>query len=236
MIILSLETSTVASSVAIASEDSILAEISAKTRFTHSKTLVPHMEKALLLAGVKRENLGAVAVSIGPGSFTGLRIGLSAAKAVSYALSIPLVGISTLEALAAAFPTPGAKIAAVIDAQKGNAYFALYERTVDGLFEKRGISVASRGDILAAIKGEGGIVTLAGDFARRLFDEAKVVPGNAKLAPLTHMMPRASCVAARAFARIKKGDVDNPMTLTPVYIRKSEAEVLWEKRQGKVAL
>ena len=144
MTILAMDTATIVSSVAVATKERVLAELTAETRFTHSETLVVNIEEVLRLADVKREELSAVAVSLGPGSFTGLRIGLAAAKAIAYALSIPLVGVPTLEVLAAAFPSPGAVVAPLIDAQKGNAYFSLYRYTEQGLACEKEVSVSSQ--------------------------------------------------------------------------------------------
>lgn len=230
MTILAMDTATMVSSVAVAAEERVLAELTAETRFTHSETLVANIEEVLRLADVKREELSAVAVSLGPGSFTGLRIGLAAAKAIAYALSIPLVGVPTLEVLAAAFPSPGAVVAPLIDAQKGNGYFALYRFTETGLVCEKDVSVASPEEIADAIANEESPVTLAGDFARKLMQKGVELPKNASLAPITHIMPRAALVAARAVVRLKNGEGKSPMELEPIYVRRSEAEVLWEKR------
>ena len=230
MTILAMDTATMVSSVAVATEDRVLAELTAETRFTHSETLVANIEEVLRLADVKREELSAVAVRLGPGSFTGLRIGLAAAKAIAYALSIPLVGVPTLEVLAAAFPSPGAVVAPLIDAQKGNGYFARYRFTETGLVCEKDVCVASPEEIADAIANEESPVTLAGDFARKLMQKGVELPKNASLAPITHIMPRAALVAARAVVRLKNGEGKSPMELEPIYVRRSEAEVLWEKR------
>ena len=231
MTILAMDTATMVSSVAVATEERVLAELTAETRFTHSETLVPNIEEVLRLADTNREELSAVAVSLGPGSFTGLRIGLAAAKAIAYALEIPLVGVPTLEVLAAAFPSPGAIVAPLIDAQKGNGYFALYRWTEQGLVCEKGVAVASPQEIVDAIADTNSPVTLAGDFARKLTAKGVALPKNATLAPITHIMPRAALVAARAVVRLRKGEGKSPMELEPIYVRRSEAEVLWEKRQ-----
>ena len=231
MKILAMDTATVVSTVAVATEDRVVAELTAETRFTHSETLVENIEEVMRLADVKREELSAVAVSLGPGSFTGLRIGLAAAKAIAYALSIPLVGVPTLEVLAAAFPSPGAIVAPLIDAQKGNGYFALFRWTENGLVCERDVAVASPEEIIATLKSVQSPVMLAGDFARKLVVKRVELPKNATLAPLTHIMPRAALVAARAVVRLQNGEGKSPMDLEPIYVRRSEAEVLWEKRR-----
>ena len=230
MTILAMDTATMASSVAVATEERVLAELTAETSFTHSETLVPNIDEILRLANVKREEISAVAVSLGPGSFTGLRIGLAAAKAIAYALEIPLVGVPTMEVLAAAFPSPGAVVAPLIDAQKGNAYFALYRWTDKGLVCEREVAVASPQEIVGALSGIKEPVTLAGDFVRKLAAKGVELPGSVTIAPVTHIMPRAALVAARAVVRLKNGEGKSPMELEPIYIRRSEAEVLWEKR------
>lgn len=230
MTILAMDTATMVSSVAVATKDRVLAELTAETRFTHSETLVVNIEEVMRLADVKREELSAVAVSLGPGSFTGLRIGLAAAKAMAYALSIPLVGVPTLEILAAAFPSPGATVAPLIDAQKGNAYFALYRSKESGLVCEREVVVASPQEIAKVIAEERDPVMLAGDFVRKMVAKGVELPENAKIAPITHIMPRAALVAARAIVRLENGEGKSPMELEPIYVRRSEAEVLWEKR------
>ena len=95
MSILAIDTASSVSSVAVASEGKLQAEVTVEAGRTHSETLLSHIEGALSFAGVERSALTGVAVSIGPGSFTGLRIGLATAKAIAYGLGIPLVGVST---------------------------------------------------------------------------------------------------------------------------------------------
>ena len=93
MSILAIDTATQVSSVAVADENRLLAELTMQARLTHSETLMPHIQQVLRMASMPKEQLDGIAVSIGPGSFTGLRIGLAAAKAMAYALDLPIVGI-----------------------------------------------------------------------------------------------------------------------------------------------
>lgn len=127
MSILAIDTATQVSSVAVASVDKLAAELTMQAKLTHSETLMPHIKEVLRMANVRKEQLEGIAVSIGPGSFTGLRIGLAAAKAMAYALNLPIVGVSTLKALAYHYPVPGIRIVSLLDAQKGNAYRESYE-------------------------------------------------------------------------------------------------------------
>jgi len=120
--IIAVDTASQVSSVAVISEERVAAEISMQGALTHSETLMPHIETALRMARVKKDELAGVAVSIGPGSFTGLRIGLAAAKMMSYALRIPMVGVPTLEALAYHCMWEGVRLVPMMDAQKGSVY------------------------------------------------------------------------------------------------------------------
>ena len=124
MSILAIETASQVSSVAVLKAGRLAAEITMQGRLTHSETLMPHVKSVLQMASTEQRDVSGIAVSIGPGSFTGLRIGLAAAKAMAYAWDVPLVGISTLDALAMHFPVPGVTVLPIIDAQTGNAYTA----------------------------------------------------------------------------------------------------------------
>ena len=235
MLILALETSSMVSSVAVASEQKLLAELTVQTKLTHSETLLPHIEQVLQMAGVKKEELQGIAVSIGPGSFTGLRIGLATAKSIAYALQLPLLGISTLEALAWHYPVPGIYTAALLDAQKGNAYAALYAWEHGTIVGKEPVTVASFAEVLEHCAALERPVVLVGDIVQKKAAKLQELPENVILAPAHMIMPRAANVAQAALRRLAAGESDHVMDLEPVYIRRSEAEVLWEKRHAKAA-
>lgn len=215
MRILGIETATRAASVAVIFDGKVLAESFRETPQSFSETLMPQVEEVVRSAGAF-ENLDAVAVSIGPGSFTGLRIGLATAKALAYAWRIKIIGVSTLQALAYNFPS--SKVLPLIDAQKNRAYCQLFEK-----FEPLSEPEIKPIDEAIRLDGE---VFLCGDV---LYKIKAPLPSNVHLAPPNLRMPRASSVAlcAEAF-----GTVGNVMNLEPLYIRRSEAEVLWEKRHG----
>ncbi len=235
-----MDTSTVVSSVAVANETSLLAEITSGARLTHSETLQPHIELAMKMADVKREDIGAIAVSIGPGSFTGLRIGLAAAKGMAYAWGVPIVGVPTIEALAANLPTPNVKIGVMMDAQKKNAYFAIYswqmkdESKSMELTKEQSIRIVPIED---AIKRCGELseklnasFVLVGDVVSKKLMTRDDLPKGVSVAPMPNVMPRAASVARLGLMRLTRGESDNVMSLEPMYIRRSEAEVLWDER------
>ncbi|MCR5558828.1 MAG: tRNA (adenosine(37)-N6)-threonylcarbamoyltransferase complex dimerization subunit type 1 TsaB [Schwartzia sp.] len=234
MVILAIETATIVSSVAVAEEGKLLAEVTAAAKLTHSETLQPHIKQAMEMARVKREDIGAIAVSLGPGSFTGLRIGLAAAKGLAYAWGVPIVGVPTLEAMAENFPVPGAVVVPLIDAQKGNAYMACYSRDEEGLKEVQPIEIIPLDEVVKRCGAMEKPVIICGDMTKKLAD--KELPKNVRTAPFTHMLPRSATVAALGLERLAKGEQDNVMNLEPFYIRRSEAEVLWEKRHPEADL
>ena len=233
MSILAIDTASSVSSVAVASEGKLRAEVTVEAGRTHSETLLSHIEGALSFAGVERSALRGVAVSIGPGSFTGLRIGLATAKAIAYGLGIPLVGVSTLAALALAFPVPDVYTLVLMDAQKGNAYAGLYEWRDESLHEVRPVRVAPLAEAIAEAADMGKPVLLTGELVLKKRARLGNLPDNVTLAPAHLLTARASHVAWLGIARLAAGERDDLMTLEPFYIRRSEAEVLWEKRHGK---
>ena len=233
MSILAIDTASSVSSVAVASEGKLQAEVTVEAGRTHSETLLSHIEGALSFAGVERSALRGVAVSIGPGSFTGLRIGLATAKVIAYGLGIPLVGVSTLASLALAFPVPDVHTLVLMDAQKGNAYAGLYEWRDGSLHEVRPVRVAPLAEAIAEAAELRKPVFLTGELAVKKRARLGNLPDNVTLAPAHLLTARASHVAWLGIARLAAGECDDLMTLEPFYIRRSEAEVLWEKRHGK---
>lgn len=220
MRILGIETATRAASVAVIFNGKILAESLRESPQSFSETLMPQVEDVIKISGAF-ENLDEVAVSIGPGSFTGLRIGLATAKALAYAWKIKIIGVPTLQALAYNFPA--AKVLPLIDAQKNRAYCQLFEKTLP--LSK--LEVKPVDEAIAEAGQLDGEIFLCGDVLHKI----KIpLPPNVKLAPPNLNMPRASSVAICAEDLNK---FDNVMNLEPLYIRRAEAEELWEKRHGQ---
>ena len=217
--ILAIETSTRAASVAAVFDGKILAESLRESPQSFSETLMPQVEDVIKISGAF-ENLDAVAVSIGPGSFTGLRIGLATAKALAYAWKIKIVGVPSLRALAYNFPR--AKVLPLIDAQKNRAYCQLFEN----FLPLTDLEVKPIDEAVAELERIDGEIFLCGDVLHKIKNP---LPPNVRLAPPNLKMPRASSVALCAE---DLGKFDNVMNLEPLYVRRAEAEELWEKRHG----
>lgn len=232
MPILGIETATLVSSVALATADTLLAEITLQTKKTHSELLMPHIAKILDSAGVKKTDLKAIAVSIGPGSFTGLRIGLATAKTLAYALKIPLIGVPTLAAMAYGCPVPGVILAPILDAQRGNVYQALFEWKDGRLQEIMPATVMEIDEVLASLAQYNTPVVLMGEAAVLHKEKIKQAGHPLVIAAPHVIIQRASSVAGLGHRLIKEGVHHDVMALEPLYIRRSEAEVLWERRHG----
>ncbi|MBE8948993.1 MAG: tRNA (adenosine(37)-N6)-threonylcarbamoyltransferase complex dimerization subunit type 1 TsaB [Quinella sp. 3Q1] len=222
MRILAIETATRAASVAVTFDGKILAESVRESPQSFSETLMPQVEEVIKVSGAF-ENLDAVAVSIGPGSFTGLRIGLATAKALAYAWGIKIIGVPTL--LAMSYNFPNAKVVPLIDAQKNRAYYQLFEDSLS----LTDLEIKPIDEIVNSVGHVAGEFFLCGDVLHKI----KIpLPPNVRLAPPHLRMPRASAVA---WCAEELGRVDNVMNLEPLYIRRSEAEELWEKRHGSLS-
>lgn len=232
-IILAIETSSLVSSVAVLTEKKLVAELNIETNKHHSENLIVHIQDLLKQAEIEKKDLSAIAVATGPGSFTGLRIGLATAKAIAYTLHIPVIGISTLYGLAWNLYVEGAFLCPTMDAQKGNVYTSLFEIQNGVMIRHWPDKVESIENILNEMKNNPKIMIL-GEGIPSLFELLQEYDLHTKIA-LPHLrMPKASSIGYAAMQRFLNKDFESLMEVMPTYIRKSEAEELWEKRQGKL--
>jgi tRNA threonylcarbamoyladenosine biosynthesis protein TsaB len=224
MITLAIDTATKTAGVALLGDERILAEYFFDLPVNHSETVLPAVHRGLELAGIGVAGVGLIALTVGPGSFTGLRIGASTVKGLALAAGTPVVGVSTLEALAYnAVGFPGV-ICPLLDARKGEVYAGLYRTDGEGfpepVMEER---VATPGDILPHVQGDAlflgdGLAAAAGLIAGR--------PGG-----ITHFLPpnlqsiRASSVALIGRRKRQRGEALDLTTFVPRYLRRSEAEI-----------
>ncbi len=228
--LLAIDTSSLVLSCALAEPDKLVAEWTVQKRLTHSEQLIPHLDEMMKEAGVEKSQIDGIAVSIGPGSFTGLRIGLATAKMASYIWKVPLVGVDTLEALAWNMAGAQAFILPLVDAQRGNVYAALYGAFQD-IWNEAPAEVAPIDEVMEAAVKHGGPIIAVGECADK-YKEKLQAAGILVAAPQNRCC-RAGSVALAGLARLAKGEKDDPLQLLPNYIRRSEAEVLWEKLHGK---
>ena len=224
MLILAFETSAKAASVAVHDGQKLLAESYQNTGLTHSQTLMVMAEDALSQCGRRAEDVTAVAVAEGPGSFTGVRIGVAAAKGFAWGKEIPCYGISTLEAMVESLGIYQGYICPVMDARRAQVYNALFyveQGKITRIAPDRAIALADLGEELKKLSEP---VFLVGDGSNLCYNTlAKDIP-MLVLPPEHRMHQRAVGVALLAARQAQQGIAPGGAELTPNYLRLSQAE------------
>lgn len=228
MLTLAIETATSVCSVALVKDGKVLAEYSVDSGMTHSEGLLPQIDQMMQRVKIAKNDIELIAVSMGPGSFTGLRIGLATAEAMAYSWQCCLHGVDTLEALAYNLPLEGFILSPVLDAQKGNYYQALYKWENNSLVKLADTEVVNFERALERAAIYGTPVILLGECRKITQDK---LPAWMKKAPDTLVMPKAASIALAALQGFDPEADKKIFGLEPYYIRRSEAEELWEKKQ-----
>ena len=230
MRILALETAAKAVSAAITEDGKVLASGYQDTGLTHSRTLMPLVELLLKNTGLTPADLDAVAVSAGPGSFTGVRIGVSAAKGLAWAADKPCAAVSTLAALARNVSFLDGLIVCAMDARRQQVYNALFEAR-DGrltrLTEDRAIALSG---LAEELRDDPRPKTVLGDGGRMCFDYLTAAGVPCRLAPAHLVKENAVSVALEAEELAKNGGLVSAQELTPVYLRPPQAERLRQEK------
>jgi tRNA threonylcarbamoyladenosine biosynthesis protein TsaB len=235
---LALDTTTKAGSVAVMDGDRLLAVIHGDAARTHGERLPGEIERALAAANVTPRELRLLAVATGPGAFTGLRIGLAAMQGLAMVIGCPVVGVSGLDALAAAvWHEADARVRAVapwMDAQRGEVFAAFYTRDahIDGVPTPTMDPMVGRpDDVLAAIPVEWATDTVfVGDGALRYHTQIAATAGTARVAaPPMALAPFIARLGTRLAAR---GQAGPPHALQPLYVRRSDAELERARRSS----
>jgi tRNA threonylcarbamoyladenosine biosynthesis protein TsaB len=226
MKILAFETATMLGGLAVMdARAGLVVEVRVNVEVAHSERLMTELDHALCSAGLGVKDMDALAVSAGPGSFTGLRIGLSTVKGLSYATGLPVVAVPTLEAFAWCFPFSPYPVCPMLDARKNEVYAGVFRR--DGeemkrLFPERSIKPR---ELALKLKGYDRVV-LAGEGAALYMEELNAaLEEGALYAPAHLTVPSPSAVAYLGLKKALKGEFSDPEGLSPFYIRKSEAEL-----------
>ena len=222
MRILAFDTSTPTCSVAVQA-DGRIADVSFASSRTHSHHLMQMVDQALGLAGIRVSELDAFAVTRGPGTFTGLRIGISAAKAMALAARKPLLGISGLEALAAQAAETHRLICPMVDARRSEVYCACYRAEATGLRRVSEERVCPPEKVLESIEEPCLFVGNGAELYRHLVLEMRGKDGT--VAPPVQNNIHASTLARMAAERFREGQGTQDASLVPQYLRKSDAEL-----------
>lgn len=228
MKVLGIETATKTGGVALLSDRGVIAEYTLNIEVTHSERLMATVERMLADTGTALSSVDGFAVSVGPGSFTGLRIGVATAKTLAFAAGRPVAAVPTLMALAWNLPSAAVPVCPLLDAKKKEVYAAVYQTVRGGMETVMEAAVLPLADLKARLSGP---VLFTGEASLLFRGEIEQLFGDhARFAPLAAAVPSAASVAElgrQALLECRMVELDS---LAPVYIRRPEAEVAWEKR------
>lgn len=230
MYILGIDTSTKTGSVALITERSVIAQYSLNIEVTHSERLMATVDRVLNDTGVGMEDIGGFSVAIGPGSFTGLRIGIASVKGLSFATGKPMAAVPTLMAIAANIPFAAHPVCPLLHARKDEVYLSIYR--AEGIscvqvIPESAVPISKLGSIIH----ERTIFTGEGAYHYRDRIES-ILQDRAVIAPRSSILPSAAVVAEIGLRMILNGCQADPDTITPMYISRPEAEIAWEKKNA----
>lgn len=225
MLLLAIDTTTNVCSVALGKEDKLWAEITLNTKKTHSQRLMPAVKSLLRDAGVDKKQLEGLAVAIGPGSFTGIRIGMATVQGLALGLNIPVIGVMTLDALAEGCSFFPELICPLLDARREQVYTCFYRGGAEGPVALEPPAALTLDELIARVKGFEEKVLFTGDALETFRNKLLKALGNRYMEmPFPSRLNRAALVLQKG---LKSWEKDGPIpvyALKPYYIRLPEAE------------
>ncbi len=229
MLILGIESATQRVGCAIGGHEGVLAHVESNRGRRHAETLAPAIQYLCELAEVRLDEISVVAVDVGPGLFTGMRVGIATAKAIAQALRVPMIGIASLDLLAFPLHHTTRVIAAAVDARRGELFYALYRHAPGGVQRISEPTVGTADDLLADVVALREEVLLVGDGALR-YRDVLAEAHRAEFAEQWLSHPSAATLVQLAHPKGLREEWVNPWELEPLYLRKPDAEVNWVTR------
>jgi tRNA threonylcarbamoyladenosine biosynthesis protein TsaB len=230
MLTLGIETATEQVSVAIGGHEGVLALFEVCRGRRHAETLTPAIQFICAQADIELSEISVIAVDVGPGLFTGMRVGLAAAKALAQALRVPMIGMSSLDLLAFPLRHGTRTIAAVIDARKGELFYAFYRPVPGGIQRVLEPRCGRVDDLEGDIMARGDDVVLVGDGALRYRDEIAADVVSCDFAEQFLSRPSAAPLVQLAHAQALREEWVNPWEIQPLYLRLPDAQINWNTR------
>jgi tRNA threonylcarbamoyladenosine biosynthesis protein TsaB len=232
--ILGIETSTLAGGIALMSDAGLIAEYRLHVEIRHSERILIAVDHILTESQTPLSDLDAIAVSIGPGSFTGLRVGLATAKGLLMAIGKPIVLVTTLEAMAASFPYSKMPVVPLIHARKDEVYWSLFDLQ-EGLPRRlHPDAAASPEEMLNQIAGLKEVLFVGDGALKRRDLIVEKRPEGAFFPPRALQFPSAAAVAELGLSKLSKGETTDPAEAVPLYLKASTAELKWKTGEGKM--
>lgn len=216
--LLAIDTATRAASLALYDGNGIIGELTWVTHESHTTTLLPEIDRLLALTGRSFDSLAAFAVSLGPGSFTSLRVGISATKGLAVTRHLPVIGIPTLDCVAFAQRDAGEKIGATISAGRGRFAIALYTSAPKGVERVSDIFLGKPDELIRWARAFGSGIYFCGEVTGELAALIERSLQNARVASAGVRLRRAGYLAEMAWTRFLRGEIDTLETLAPFYL------------------
>lgn len=233
MLILGISASTQQVGCAIGGHEGVLALVQSARGKRHAETLVPAIDVVRKQAQVDLSELGCVAVDLGPGLFTGLRVGIATAKALAHALRLPMIGVTSLDLVGFPMRWSARLIVAAIDARRGELFVATYRQVPGGIQRLGEYRVCSPKDLATDLMASRDDVLLVGDGALRYADEFRDL-ARVELADQGLAYPSAASLVQLAHAQALREEFVNSWDLQPLYLRAPDAAINWATRDGVV--
>lgn len=231
MLILGIETASLQVGCAIGGHEGVLASFHAARRRRHVEALVPAIEFVCAQAGVTLPEISAIAVDVGPGLFSGLRVGVVTAKTLAHALRVPVLGVSSLDLLAFPVRHSSRLIVPVMDARRGEVYYAFYRQVPGGVQCLSGYHLGRPMDVVSELQARAEEVLLVGDGAIRYPDDFREV-ARVTVAGPPNQYPSAAALVALAHPKALREDFVAASEVEPLYLRRTDAEINWDASGG----
>ena len=229
MIVIGVDTSTSQTSVALGTENEILAKTSVAGA-ARQESVTPLLQELMRRSGLRLSQVGGVAVGIGPGLFTGLRVGVETAKTLAQVANLPIVGITSLDALAHPVRFTTRRIVAVIDARRREVFSAIYRAVPGGIVRERGYEVHAPDRLAAELQAIPGEVLAVGNGAMLYRHVLEEMGSRIEFASSAAAHPEAAALVELAVPRFLREEHDRLFEVAPLYLRKSDAEIAWDRR------
>jgi len=229
MIILGIETATPQVGCALGGDEGTLASFQAAGGRRHAETLAPAIEFVCRHARIRLDEVGAIAVDVGPGLFTGLRVGVATGQALATALKVPMVALSSLDVLVHPERPLGRLVAAVVDARRGEVFWALYRDGGPAVERITPYAVSPPSHLAAELASRGEACLAIGDGARR-YAELLAQVSEVEVGPAASAHPSAVALVELALQAARREEFVPPVDLRPLYLRTADVRVNWETR------
>ncbi len=230
MIVVGIETSTPQTSVAVGTDLGILGAVSVAGK-ARQESVTPALDQLCRWIGVELPQVGGIAVGIGPGLFTGLRVGIQTAKTLAQVLGVPIVGITSLDAVAFSIRHTHKLIVPVIDGRRGEVFFAIYRALPGGVVRGSDYAIGTPEHLCAELETLPGEMLAVGDGAILYRDRLAELGSRVEFASTSRAHPEAAALVELAVPRFLREEHDRLHDVVPMYLRKSDAEIAWDNRE-----